>query len=210
MFCTGVRRISRIVKGDIPVEIRQSFKAAGILPFATCGSDGYILLGLQKHKHKYFWSAFGGKIIENEQIEETAIREFKEECNLYANKQYDDWLQLINQPNSRGPCIWNEPSKFLYFPLIVPFNEEKLLNQVPDFTQEKILLKWFRINEIFNYVDKMKGKKINEVEKIKDDNSVGKLILSPFFLATFRIANTAETINEYLQTVKNDQIKIIS
>ena len=208
VFRIFVRESSKIIDGNIPSDIRESYKAAGIIPVSRKGSERYILLGLQKHKKKYFWSAFGGKIIGKEQIEETAIREFKEECgDIFTNKQYDEWLQQILRPTERCPCIWNEPSKFLYFPLEVPFIEETRMSKIPNYEEEKILVKWFKINEMLKYVDSMRGKTIYEAEKANEGYQVGNsgdlLILSPFFLSILRIAGSIQTINYPLSRQAN-------
>jgi 8-oxo-dGTP pyrophosphatase MutT (NUDIX family) len=83
---------------SIPSEMKQFYKAAGILPFAKKENETYFLLGNIFSDHRSIlnvkgqevrnnstrWSEFGGKV---ERFDEssvlTAIREFNEETNYY-------------------------------------------------------------------------------------------------------------------------------
>ncbi len=130
----------------------ESF-AAGIVPYIIIDKVVYFLLGLEKSNNR--WSGFVGKSENDEQIMDTAIREFHEEtAKIFEN--YTPFI--INQLETNPPFMDKSSSgKNVYIYVVeLPvdcqeyikdfINNKAKLNE--SHYHEKSILRWFTINEI--------------------------------------------------------------
>jgi len=114
--------------GMIPYGIQLSYRASGILPFATHNEKVYVLLCCEdrSHKtgnniHKNVWMNPGGKREEGEVPAITAMREFNEETRGIFKQDEEiiqNQLYCINTPK-----YWIVRGKYVLYLCNIPFRE---------------------------------------------------------------------------------------
>lgn len=166
---------------DLSDDIREVYKAAGVLPIHVDSNRvKWICVGQDERRKRLVWSDFGGKkeLIDLGHPEATALREFQEEAPMFFKSES---LPTIEKDTF---CVWNHSGKYVLY--VVPVSALDC-SVAPHEDAEKTAFAWIRMDDAFNAVFSSPMTLLEGRHSPNASVGVADLELFWFFATTLRI-----------------------